>query len=106
MGSTLRYRYIPALLVTLLAVSLLAATAAHDELAQCEVLVKRELPPDAQYFRLGYRIVRDAPGQYTLHLSYFSSARWLATCRLAGEQGLATVQDVEISAVAALPSRR
>jgi hypothetical protein len=102
----LRYRQTPILMVTLLAVSLLAATAAHDELVQCEALLQREMPHDAQYFRIGYRIVRDAPGQYTLHLSYFSSGRWLATCRLAGERGLARVEHVEISAVAALPRRR
>jgi hypothetical protein len=93
-------------MVTLLVVALLGATAAHDELAQCEALAKQEMPHDAPYFRIGYRIARDAPGQYTLHLSYFSSGRWLATCRLAGEQGLARVEHVEISTVAALPSRR
>ena len=102
----MRNLHIPALLVTLLVVACLAATAANDELAQCEALVKREMSNGARYFRIGYRIVRDAPRQYTLHLSYFSTARWLATCRLASEQGSARVEDVEITVVAALPRRR
>jgi hypothetical protein len=70
------------ILLVLAAVSIVAATASRDELAQCEKMLKnRPEVHHAGYFRLGHRLVREAPGQYTLYLTYFSSSRWLATCR-------------------------
>jgi hypothetical protein len=85
---------------------LISATAARDEVTECERLVKRELPEDDAYFRLGYRMVRDGPRQYTLHLSFFSSSRWLATCRLIGDQVGYRVADLELVEVARVADRR
>ena len=90
-------------LLALLTMSIVAATAAQDELAQCEALVQRELAEGAGYFRLGYRLVRDAPGQFTLHLHYFSSSRWLASCRLTREGSRLIVHNWERAKVASMP---
>jgi hypothetical protein len=90
-------------LLAFAAVAIVAATAAQDELAECEALVKPVMVGATSYFRLGHRLVRETGGQYTLHLTFFAPERWLATCRLARQDGRYRVVDWELAEVAARP---
>jgi len=100
----LRERLLLPGLITLLGISVIGATADKDPVADCEALVKSRLPANTSYFRLGYRMVRDSSTGYTLHITFFSSGRWLATCRLSVKNGDFQIHDAEVSRVAWLAS--